>query len=249
MRVYRQSREARILSSDGIDAPSAELVLLDTSSLRDKARRVIWASIVSGEIQAGKIYPVAHFADRLGVSATPIREALFDLTGTGVLEVIRNKGFRVPVLTDRELDDLLDLRLLLERPAVVRVAEANTLGDPTKLRQLADTILKLARAGDVSGFLSADRTFHGELLQRAGNPRLTEIVMNLRDQTRLYGLAHLAESGELLQSARIHKDILEALERRDASAADRLMHRHLLHTRREWAGIAEIDEPDRRGSA
>ncbi|MHB8394740.1 MAG: GntR family transcriptional regulator [Candidatus Dormibacteria bacterium] len=230
-------------------APEAELSPLDTTSLRDRARHAIWASIVAGEVEAGQIYPVAHFTARLGVSATPIREALFDLTGTGIVEVVRNRGFRVPVITDRDLDNLLDLRMMLERPAVVRVAEQNLLGDPSELRELAEAILERARRGDISSFLSADRHFHGELLQRAGNPRLTEIVMNLRDQTRLYGLGHLAESGRLVESARIHVDLLEALERGDGAAADNLMQRHLRHTRGEWAGMSETGEPGTHGPA
>ncbi len=95
---------------------------LDRSSLRRQASQSIRASIASGEFEAGTIYPVAFFADRLGVSATPIREALFDLVGANLIEAVRNRGFRVPVRSERELDELFDLRMLLERPAVVRLA-------------------------------------------------------------------------------------------------------------------------------
>lgn len=224
---------------EGYALPEAELAPLDTASLRDRARRSIRASIVAGEVEAGRIYPVAHFVAKLGVSATPIREALFDLAGAGIVQAVRNRGFMVPVLDEEDLDQLLDLRMLLERPAVVRLVRRGTLGDPAPLRALADEVVACARAGDVLSFLAADRRLHGELLRRAGNPRLTAIVMNLRDQVRLYGLSRLAEAGVLVQSALIHIDLLTALEAGDPDEVDRQMERHLLHTRGDWAGAGK----------
>jgi DNA-binding GntR family transcriptional regulator len=194
---------------------------------------------VTGEIESGQIYPIAHFSSKLGVSATPIREALFDLAGAGIVEIVRNRGFRVPALTDRDLDEIQDLRLLLERTAVVRVAENEGLPNARKLRRLAAEILAHAQKRDIHGFLSADRHFHGELIRRSDNKRLASIVTDLRDQQRLYGLPLLAESGRLLASAREHTDILAAIERRDGAKVYRLMTQHLLHTRGAWAGLEE----------
>ena len=223
------------------DLAVGELAPLDTTSLRDRARRSIRASIVAGEIEAGQIYPIAHFASKLGVSATPIREALFDLAGTGIVEFVRNRGFRVPVLSDSDLDELLDLRLLLERAAVVRVAESRALCDPGTLRRLAAEILMHAKNRDILAFLSADRHFHRELLRRSDNKRLASIVTDLRDKTRLYGLMRLAESGRLLESAREHTELLVAIEGGDGAEAHRLITRHLQHTRGIWAGREESD--------
>src|ERR1700716_3504844 len=101
---------------------TSQLAPLDRSSLRDQASQSIRASISAGEFEAGRIYPVAFFANKLGFSATPIREALFDLVGASLIEAVRNRGFRVPIRSERELDELFDLRMLLERPAVVRLA-------------------------------------------------------------------------------------------------------------------------------
>ena len=62
----------------------------------------------------------------MGVSSIPVREALLDLAGSGLVEIIRNKGLRIPALRDSGLAELLEWRMLLERPAVVRVAKKNT---------------------------------------------------------------------------------------------------------------------------
>ncbi|HVA92494.1 MAG TPA: GntR family transcriptional regulator, partial [Chloroflexota bacterium] len=101
-----------------VAAGGTSLPELDRSSLRARARKAIRGSIVTGEIADGEIYPVSYFTSRLGVSATPIREALFDLAGEGLVEVVRNRGFRVPQLTEQDLDDLYDVRTLLEVPTM-----------------------------------------------------------------------------------------------------------------------------------
>lgn len=215
---------------------------LDTASLRHRARAAIRASIVAGKVEAGTIYPVVHFAEWLGVSATPIREALFDLAGAGLVEVVRNRGFRVPLLSEEDLDDLFAIRMMLERPAVVTVAAVHGLQDSTHLRRLAREVERHAASGDVIAFLAADRDFHYQLLAAHSNRRLIDMIMELRDHTRLHGLQLLAHSGRLLESARIHTELLTAVETQDIAAADTLIVRHLRHTRGVWAGRGEGDE-------
>lgn len=213
----------------------AQLAPLERSSLRDQAAQSIRASVAAGEFEAGRIYPVAFFETKLGVSATPIREALFDLVGANLIEAVRNRGFRVPIRSERELDELFDLRMLLERPAVVRLASSPKHGDMSKLRDVAEEIVREATRGDLRGFLIADRRFHHELLLLGDNQRLTEIVMGLRDQTRLYGLRALANTGGLIGSARLHLEMLTAIENGDVDRADDSIVRHLGYTRGEWA--------------
>jgi DNA-binding GntR family transcriptional regulator len=234
--VKRQTRSATPSKRDLPDADrTAQLARLDRSSLRDQASQSIRASVAAGEFEAGKIYPVAFFENKLGVSATPIREALFDLVGGKLIEAVPNRGFRVPIRSERELDELFDLRMLLERPAVVRLASNPNHGDLGRLREVAEQIVREAARNDVRGFLVADRRFHHELLLLGDNQRLTDIVMGLRDQTRLYGLRALANSGGLVESARLHLEMLVAIETGDVDRADDSIVRHLGYTRGEWA--------------
>lgn len=219
------------------------MVRLDRSSLRDQASQAISASIAAGEFEPGKIYPVAFFSDRLGVSATPIREALFDLVGANLIEAVRNRGFRVPIRSERELDELFDLRMMLERPAVVRLASHRELGDLSRIRAIAEQMEHEAAVGDVRSFLISDRRFHHELLKLGDNERLVEIIMTLRDQTRLYGLSAMAYAGRLLASAELHREMLAAIEAGDTEAADESIVRHLGLTRGEWAGPLERHVP------
>lgn len=213
--------------------------LVPTSSLRRQAGDALRAGILSGELEPGSIYSATVLAERLGVSATPVREAMLDLAHAGLVEPVRNRGYRIVAPEDRDLDEISELRLLLEVPATRKAAERATDAELAALEAVIDAIESTAAEGDLMGFLLADRRFHLGLLQLAGNRRLVRLVEQLRDQTWLLGLKPLAEAGRLTISAAEHRGILDAMRAHDADLAEALMRAHLEHTRGIWAGHAE----------
>lgn len=200
---------------------------------------MIRASILAGELGPGEIHSATTIAQRLGVSPTPVREAMLDLANGGLVEPVRNRGFRVLTPDDRDLDEISELRLMLEPAAMRAVVERATDEQLAELDAVVTTIEQRAEVADVAGFLVADRAFHLGLLELLGNGRLVRLVAQLRDQTRLVGITELARAGNLMTSAREHREILAALRARDADAAEQLMRSHLVHTRGIWAGRSE----------
>ena len=209
------------------------------SSLREEAGRAIRAGVITGEIAAGEIYSVPSLARRLGVSATPVREALLDLASEGLVEPIRNRGFRVVVFDDDDLDEIFGLRILLEVPSVGRAAEVITKPQLARLENLVDELERAAEAGDLAAYLTADQQFHLGLLEPVGNRRLLELVARLRDQQRLYGLPRLLDSVVFMSTMLEHRAILVAVASGDRDGAESLMRQHLNHTRGVWAGLQE----------
>lgn len=207
--------------------------------LRDAAARVIRAQIIVGRLSSDELYSIGDIAERLNVSPTPVREALVQLAAEGLVELVRNRGFRVRAFDDRDLDEIVACRLMLEVPAIGQLAGADQLTDFDGIRRLCDQACEAAAGGDITRFLIIDRDFHLSLLERAGNRHLVDIVARLRDQTRLYGLARLAGSPDLIGSAREHSEILQAVERGHVSEAEKLMRQHLLHARGLWVGRDE----------
>jgi DNA-binding GntR family transcriptional regulator len=207
------------------------MIQLESDSLRRQAYRAIRARIVKGEIAPGQIYTVAHFASRLGVSVTPVREALLDLINEGLIEVVRTRGFRVVKLSKKDLDEIFDLRTLLEAPTVARLARRLSAEEMAECRRLEEEIEECAASDDWMGFVETDRQFHLRLLEAYGSKRLVDMVARLRDQSRFHGIRALAQAGELGRTAQEHRLILDAIERGDAAEAEGLMRRHIEHAR------------------
>lgn len=216
---------------------------LDAPNLRQQALAKLRSGIVTGQIEAGRLYPISFFATQLGVSATPVREALLDLANEGLVEVFRNRGFRIVQLTEKDLDEIFQLRLMLEVPAIREISGKLTPDQIKEHRADAKAIAKCARDRDLSGFLEADRIFHTRLIARTGNGRLCAMVAQLRDLARLYGLPRLVGSKVFMQSAHEHAQLLQAVEAGKAALAVQLITRHLEHTRDIWAEAAAKPKP------
>lgn len=209
---------------------------LSRASLRGQARRVIRASIVTGRLAAGQIYTVSQLTKQLNVSITPIREALMDLASEDLVEIIPNRGFRIPQLTEEDLDQLIELRVLLEVPTVQQVSRTNPPASTEKLKSLAMDAIKSAASGDHTEYLDLDREFHLQLLAAGGNSRLVALVGRMRDQTRLVALTEPGNRAQLMASANEHLQILDAVSRGDAATAGALMMKHLDDARGIWSG-------------
>ena len=208
-------------------------------NLSDQIARVLRASLISGQMVPGVTYSVPALADEFEVSAMPVREAMLNLVQQGLMTPVRNKGFRVVELTPKELDDIMELRLMLEVPATVAAAE--TMGERTirDLRRIAKDITRHARAGDLVDYIESDRDFHQTLIAAVDNPRLSELVDDLRARSRLTGLDALVERGDLSASAREHVHMLDAIAAGDVDGLRALMEAHVKHSRGIWAGLAE----------
>lgn len=205
-------------------------------SFREQARQFIRGLIVTGQMRRDEIYSIPRLAAELQVSATPVREALLDLAGEGLLEPVRNRGFRVVALSPKELSDIFAIRLLLEVPTIAEVARHGTTPEQLHhLRGLATSIRESAEADDLIGFLETDRKFHIALIDLVGNEPLSRMVAALRDRVRLFGFAGVKSKEHLAKSADEHFRLLDRIEKRDADGAAAMMNRHLERSRDLWA--------------
>ncbi len=206
------------------------------SSLRDDVLATLHAAIVAGEMRAGVTYSAPQIARQFGVSATPVREAMLDLVKEGLVTTIRNKGFRVVELSNRELDELTELRLLIEVPTVERIARAGVAPDVVeRLRALAADIEAAGQRRDFVAHNKIDMQFHELLLMQSGNEQLVRTVMALRRRARLSGIAELADRDQLAPTLHEHTELVDLIEEGDASGAKTLMAHHIGHVRAEWA--------------
>lgn len=209
------------------------------TSLREQALNILRQALVTGEIGVGEVYSAAAVAARLGVSNSPVREAMLTLVSEGLMEPVRNKGYRVVPLSDQDRRDIYQLRLMLEPQAMAALASQVDIDTHTgtQLRQLADATVECAREGDLVGHLDADRNFHLGLMRLVGNKHLTDIVMKLRDQTRRYSIKSMPPD-ELVANAEEHYELLDAVMAKKAPEAEHVMVMHLHHLGLEPASPA-----------
>jgi DNA-binding GntR family transcriptional regulator len=210
----------------------------ERQSLREQVAHALRAALITGEMRPGVVYSAPVLAAQFGVSATPVREAMLDLAKEGLVEAVRNKGFRVTELSERDLDELTEIRSLIEVPTVARLADAGRAADFERLRPIAEEIVAAAEQGDLLAYVDADLRFHLELLTLSGNAHLVEVVRDLRTRARLYGLSQLSERGTLADSAREHLELLDALKGGDDNAVRLIMSEHIQHVRGIWASDA-----------
>jgi DNA-binding GntR family transcriptional regulator len=201
-------------------------------NLREQVVERVRTEIISGHSGPGNMYSAPSLAASLGLSTTPVREALLELARSGLIEPVRNRGFRVMDPTLTELHNLFDLREVLE----VHLARtiARTPGRRlTDLYPLADEIAHAVEREDVRAYLETDRRFHQAFTAQAGNALLTETVMALRNRMRLYGIASRAGHERQQESVTEHYKLLDLAQAGAEDAIADLMRRHI----RTWEPI------------
>ena len=211
----------------------------DQVNLRQQVGDALRALLITGQMRPGQVYSAPRLAVEFGVSATPVREAMLDLVSEGLVEVVRNKGFRVTELDDRELDAIAELRTLIEVPVMALVADAcegDVALEVERLRPVAHRITRAAADGDLITYTEADTEFHTRFLALHGNHHVVSVVRDMRHRSRLYGLEALAQAGVLSQLSLGHELMVDAALRRDKDEMSRIMTQHLGHIRSTWAG-------------
>jgi DNA-binding GntR family transcriptional regulator len=186
--------------------------------LRDEVYRQILDRVQRGDLLPGVRVRDTALAAQLGVSRTPVREALLRLARDGVLESSMGRGFRVRPLDPAELRDIGAILGSLESLAL-RLAPDLSPASFERLREI-DRRLEHTR-GDASACIDLEDEWHRVLLEECPNSRLLELIASLRQVPRRYLAAYMREAGRLSLSTLPHTKILQALRDsgRDSAAA------------------------------
>lgn len=195
---------------------------IGTTSRTSHVLEVVKSAILNGQFRPGEALVESDLASRLGVSKTPVREALKSLEATGLVAIRPYTGVTVRVFSDDDAVAIYDMRLLLEPEAVRRsVASGADLSE-------ADTALaRAASAQSGSERSMANRDFHRALYRHCGNPLLVHTLDGLRDQIALISAGSWARQASWFQEAEEHAHILEVARSGDSEGAGRLVRDHV----------------------
>lgn len=197
--------------------------------LTQRAYHEIRAAILDKRLAPGSLTSVRALSEALGISRTPVREALVELANDRLVSFERNRGVRITETQRHDIEEIFELRLLIEVPAV-RSAMARAGAD--LIPELRATLQEMrVSLGDEATFMHHDWLFHRALLAATGNERLVAFVESLRHQTRMRGISTVGRSRPLEAIVAEHERILAAVEAGDADAAVAAMSGHLTETR------------------
>ncbi|MCW2771027.1 MAG: transcriptional regulator [Aeromicrobium sp.] len=204
--------------------------LLNEGSMADRATTALRSAILNGDLEPDTLHAVHSVADRLGVSRTPVREALIRLAADGMVRVHRNRGFVVLHSSAEDLRQIFLLRLLLEVPATRAAALLAKDSDIEVLESDIERMREAMAEGDAERFLRADRQFHRTLLTISGSSRLAEFVDSLRNVVLSTGVSTANQSESIEEILEPHVEILELVRAHDAAGAAQSMHEHVQRT-------------------
>lgn len=216
--------------------PVLPVIHSDIRSLTERTIAVVREAIRNGALVPGELYSVYQLAARLGVSRSPVRDALLRLAETGLVRFERNRGFRVMSPDPHQIAEIMAIRLALEVPAAARAARAASAEQLGALHAEFDAMAAAAEsapAAEAEGeFMLHDQRLHALILDLAGNQQARRIVDNLRDATRLVGASTVLHSRTLADVHAEHGALLDALDAGDAEAAATAMGQHIRQTGR-----------------
>jgi DNA-binding GntR family transcriptional regulator len=195
--------------------------------LRQSVYEALVELVVEGRLRPGQHLVETELARQLGVSRQPVREALHRLEAEGWVDLRPNQGAFVHVPTDEEVDQLLDVRELLE-VETARLAAA-TGGHVARLRLICHEGEAAVEAGDTGRFVAVNTEFHAELARMAGNAVLAELAEIVGRRVRWYYRQVAPVRGH--ESCAEHRDMVEAIEAGDAERASAIARKHTERTR------------------
>ncbi|ALV52919.1 GntR family transcriptional regulator [Streptomyces althioticus] len=200
------------------------------SSVRGQILAALRTALVTGDLRPGEVYSGPVLAERFGVSATPVREAMQQLAQEGAVEVVPNRGFRVVERSPRELAELAEVRALIEVPVMLRLARTVPPERWAGLRPLAEATVRAASSGCRATYADADRAFHSAVLALAGNQQLVGVAEELHRRAQWPLVGGGAPGGgtraELIADAHEHTALLDALIAGDLDVVRALVGEH-----------------------
>jgi len=200
----------------------------DYELLSKKVYRALKERIIEEDLKPGEKILEVNIAEQLGVSRTPIREALRELAAEGFVKMIPNQGMVVSNISIEEIKEVLQIRKLLEGFAASIAAKKINKGEIKKLEKIIEKMNISISKDNVLVYSDLNGEFHNLILKVCGNKRLIKICTNLSGADHRFRIRALRDNSKRLKySIKEHQKIVDALKRKDPEQADRLSQKHI----------------------
>ncbi|MGI6070198.1 MAG: GntR family transcriptional regulator [Blautia sp.] len=187
--------------------------------LRDVVFQTLREAILRGELKPGERLMEIALAERLGVSRTPIREAIRKLELEGLVIMIPRRGAQVAKITEKDLTDVLEVRIGLENMVIEKACRLMTEEQLDRLEEAEQNFEKAMQDGDLKKLAVADESFHNLIYEACDNRRLLQMLSNLREQLYRYRVEYLKDEETRNLLVEEHRAIYDAIRSRDIEGA------------------------------
>ena len=195
--------------------------------LRDVVFNTLRHAILKGELEPGERLMEIALAQKLGVSRTPIREAIRKLELEGLVVMVPRKGAEVADITEKDLRDVLEVRTALEELSIELAMKNMNDGDYKQLREANELFAKDSEGDDLIKIAEADVAFHEIIYMATGNKRLIQMINNLREQMYRYRLEYIKDKSTHARLVEEHNKIIDAMKKNDITAAKAAIKLHV----------------------
>jgi len=186
-------------------------------------------AILKGQLKPGERLLENHLADKLGVSRTPVREALRMLEQENLVELIPRRGAQVLDISAEDIKNVLEIRSALECVGIRHACMKMSAEELKELKKLNAEFERAFEDKDYERVATTDEKFHDIIFKAAGNVKLTAIISNMRAQVYRYRMAYLKVYETKTAVINHHRGIVSAIENRDAQAGMKVMAEHIEH--------------------
>lgn len=201
---------------------------IDKKTLHEEIANQLRDMIMTGELREGEKVNENALCQSMGVSKTPLREALRVLSAEGLIRLVPNRGAFVSRPTLEEIREMFDVMTVLEGMCAGAAAGKMTSEELARLEELHQRLEENYGRRDQAGYIRENNLYHAYVQEVAGNRTLNWIVEGLRKRILLYRFQSLNLAGRFERSIQEHRELLEAFRKRDAARAEALMKRHLM---------------------
>lgn len=195
--------------------------------LRDVVFNTLRQAILTGELKPGERLMEIHLANRLGVSRTPIREAIRKLELEGLVTMIPRRGAEVAQITEKSMNDVLEVRRAMDALCVELACDRITQDELEELKKACDSFEQAVKTGDAKKIAQADVALHNIIVQATGNQRLVQLVNNLSEQMYRYRFEYIKDSSQHENLVEEHRIIYESIVRKDKETASQAAKMHI----------------------
>lgn len=195
--------------------------------LRDVVFNTLRKAILTGQLKPGERLMEVHLANRLGVSRTPIREAIRKLELEGLVIMIPRRGAEVARITEKSLKDVLEVRRALDALSIELACDRIAPEALEKLKEACTAFEEATKSKDASVIAKADVALHDIIVEAAGNQRLCQLVNNLSEQMYRYRFVYIKDDSQHQKLIAEHREIYESIAERNKERAAQAARLHI----------------------